>query len=186
MKKLPLFFLLIVTAPLAAQNLRPDVLSGGGEALAAASGGGRLAFTIGETAIQTLAVPNGNVVCAQGFHSGAIGASSPIPPARAVAPPPRNKQAYLSKPSDLAGWGVNVYPNPVTQILVIDYSATDANIALDISLWDGQGRMVVDASRLLDGTTKHLDIQHLQTGLYLLCARRPDGQVSMTRILKAE
>ncbi len=188
---LPAFLLYLLAATsLAAQNLRPDVLSGGGQSLADASGSARLSFTIGETAIQTIAVSNDNMVCAQGFHSRAIGSSSLDNPGSAVAEPNRNPQGLLPTTAteglDVAAWGLKVYPNPATQALVVEYSATDTNPTLDISLWDVHGRLVLDASRLLNGDTRRLDIQHIQVGIYLLRVLCSDGRVGVVRILKAE
>lgn len=77
------------------------------------------------------------------------------------------------------GWGVSVanvsisdlvdvYPNPATDAVTIDWNVTSGNNMRNVKVYDINGRLVLEQSATSDVFTQSLDIQALEAGMYMV------------------
>jgi hypothetical protein len=79
--------------------------------------------------------------------------------------------------------GVNVYPNPVEDVLYIDYVLAESG-TVEVSVLDLQGRLIERQSQDLQEGMQHqgYDVQNLAAGTYLLMVSN-NGQRSVKRFM---
>jgi hypothetical protein len=79
--------------------------------------------------------------------------------------------------------GVNVYPNPVENVLYIDYVLAESG-TVEVSVLDLQGRLIERQSQDLQEGMQHqvYDVQNLAAGTYLLMVSN-NGQRSVKRFI---
>ncbi len=117
------------------------------------------AYTVGEPFILTL---EGNTrELTQGFHQ------------------PDLCQLVATSNLDLAAWSIEVFPNPTSDFLHIQYSA-DQNGALEASVYDVLGHLVLAGQTLAQPDGSLLDCASWQAGLYFLQLRDPATQATAT------
>lgn len=81
---------------------------------------------------------------------------------------------------------LKVYPNPVTATATVDLYVTKGREAV-VMVFDITGRMVVNqkVNSLVTGLNKvTLELEHLQTGTYIIAAQVPGEKVMTTKIIK--
>ncbi len=166
MKKLPLFLLCfggLVAAQ--AQQLRPDVLASAGTSMSNAANTARLSFTLGEVVIQGQSLPSFSY--GQGFHNGAL-------------------QTVRVTDLDLAAWGIEVWPNPVSNTLFLQFTTPPTSDFLTASVWNLLGQPVSGEFRLGDFSEKSITVGQLPTGVYLLKLTDPSGKSAAIKFVKAD
>jgi hypothetical protein len=167
MKKLPLLTLSLISALLASAQqafLAPVVIASAGNTSISANGT-KLSFTLGETAIASLATAD--VSLGQGFHNGSLVTTKVDETA-------------------LADWGVQVFPNPTSQTVFVEFATPKTGGTLQASLWDLQGRQLMAATSMLVFLKNPIDVHHLPPGAYLLRLADGAGSTTAVRIVKTE
>lgn len=166
MKKNSLLFLfcLAFSALALAQQatLTPKVLASAGTT--STTSDVRLSFTVGETAISTLAAPG--ISFGQGFHNGAV-------------------LTVDTENPELADWGIRVFPNPVSQTLFVEFSDPEKRENLEASIWDTSGKLIRAAQHLSLDSNNAIEVDALPTGGYLLQFSGPNGKSLTVRFVKA-
>lgn len=158
MKKITLFLALACTVTTGTQahaqsSIDRQVAGAAGQMLTSASGAS-LIFTIGETAIQELAAGG---TLAQGFHQVQVEKSTTLSTHVAARPTIQ----------------VEVYPNPVSDLLHIQSEAP-----LMATLLDLQGKVVVPASAISPAVT--IEVKRLSPGTYILRTHLQNGAPAET------
>ncbi|MFN0174537.1 MAG: T9SS type A sorting domain-containing protein [Saprospiraceae bacterium] len=165
MTKLKIFLLCLGWLSLThAQQLRPDVLASAGTSISDAGSTARLAFTIGEVAIQGQALPTYSY--GQGFHNGAL-------------------QTVRVTDLDLAAWGIEIWPNPVAYTLFLQFTPPSESSFLTVSIWDLLGQPVLGELRLDGFSDKSIHVGQLPPGVYLLRLADPSGSGAAVKFVKA-
>ncbi|MEO6037151.1 MAG: T9SS type A sorting domain-containing protein [Saprospiraceae bacterium] len=134
-----------------------QVLSASGKSTVQA--GRYYAYTVGEPFIFTLEGSSRDLT--QGFHQ------------------PDLCQLVATNDLDLATWNIEVFPNPTTDFLHIQYS-TGQNGALEASVFDILGHLVVDNAPLSQPDDAQLDCSSWQAGVYFLLLRDPTTRATAT------
>lgn len=167
MKKPPLIALFLIFVLLSSAQqafLAPVVFASAGNTSISANGT-KLSFTVGETAIATLATAD--VVLGEGFHSGSL-------------------LATKVDETELADWGIHVFPNPASQTIFVEFATPKTGGTLHATLWDLQGRQLMDAMPMLGFAQNPINVQHLTSGTYLLRLSDENGSTATVRIVKTE
>ncbi len=110
------------------------------------------AYTIGEPFIFTL--QGATTTVTQGFHQ------------------PELCVMVATHDVELADWQIQVFPNPTTDFLHIQYSA-DHNSQLEAAVFDVLGHLIVDQVSLDRPDDSLIDCSTWQAGLYFLQLRDP-------------
>ena len=134
-----------------------QVLSASGKSTVQA--GRYYAYTVGEPFIFTMEGNTRDVT--QGFHQ------------------PDLCQLVATNDLDLAAWNIGVFPNPTSDLLHIQYSAGQ-NGALEASVFDILGHLVVSNAPLSQPEGSQLDCSAWQAGVYFLLLRDPATQATAT------
>lgn len=146
-----------------AQQLRPDVLASAGNSMSDANNTARLNFTIGEVAISGQSLSSYSY--GQGFHNGAL-------------------QTVHVTDLDLLEWNIEVWPNPVVNMLNLQFSVPHQGDFLSASVWNLLGQPVLDEQRLDNFSPKSIAVGHLSAGVYLLRLVGPAGQCATVKFVK--
>ncbi len=75
--------------------------------------------------------------------------------------------AIISNVEDLAHFGLTIYPNPATDLLVLDFKK-DLKTDLTISLFDNSGQLILKKAIQKGATVHSIDVTALAKGAYLL------------------
>ncbi len=134
-----------------------QVLSASGKS--AFEGGRYYAYTVGEPFILTLESATTDLT--QGFHQ------------------PDLCLLVATSDLDLADWSIEVYPNPTSDFLHIQYSAGQNGI-LQATVYDVLGHLVVTSTPLSQPNGSQLDCTSWQAGVYFLQLRDPVTQATAT------
>ena len=134
-----------------------QVLSASGKS--AVHAGRYYAYTVGEPFIMTLQGNSRDLT--QGFHQ------------------PDICQLVATNDLDLATWNIEVFPNPTTDFLHVQYSDSQ-NTALEASVFDVLGHLVVTNVALTEPSGSQIDCSTWQAGLYFLQLRDPDTHATAT------
>ena len=148
-----------------AQQLRPDVLASAGSSMSNAGNTARLSFTMGEVAIAGGSLPTFSY--GQGFHNGAL-------------------QTVHVTDLDLAAWGIEVWPNPATSTLFLQFTPPSTGDFLTASVWNLLGQAVLDEFWLEDFSEKVINVDQLPAGVYLLRLAEPSGKSAAVKFVKAD
>ncbi len=117
------------------------------------------AYTVGEPFILTLQGSSRDLT--QGFHQ------------------PDLCQLVATSNLDLAAWSIEVFPNPTTDFLHIQYSA-DQSGHLEAAVYDVLGHLVLTQQTLSQPDGSLLDCASWQAGIYFLQLRDPATQATAT------
>ncbi len=158
MKNITLLFALVctvatLTPSLAQTSIDRQVTASAGQLLTATSGATML-FTLGETAIHELAT---ECTLAQGFHQDQA----------------ENVTLLSAQVATQIHVTVQVYPNPVSDLLYIE-----SETPLLSTLFDLQGRVVVSTTAVNQSET--LQLTSLSPGTYVLRTNLPNGTPANT------
>ncbi len=117
------------------------------------------AYTVGEVVITTFS--SGNRTLTQGFHQ------------------PEHTQIVQVNDPDFSGWDINVFPNPVTDILTVRFSP-DKGTALTATVVDVAGRLLLSDARLNEPDGSLIDCTAWPPGVYFLILKDPVSRGSAT------
>ena len=134
-----------------------QVLSASGKS--AIQSGRYYAYTVGQPFILTLEGTNHDLT--QGFHQ------------------PDLCVLVATSDLDLADWSIEVYPNPTSDFLHIQYNAGQSGI-LQATVFDVLGHLVVASTPLYQPNDAQLDCTSWQAGVYFLQLRDPITQATAT------
>ena len=148
-----------------AQQLRPEVLAAAGSSMSNAANTARLNFTVGEAVIIGQSLPSFSY--GQGFHNGAL-------------------QKVRVTDLNLTEWGIEVWPNPASQMLYLQFSPPAKDDFLAASIWNLLGQPVLGITRLQDSGTQNIEIGSLQAGIYLLQLTTSSGNSATVKFVKAD
>ena len=120
------------------------------------------ASTVGEVVIPT--VTSGNQVLTQGFHQ-----------------PEQTRIVSVGNP-DLTDWDIRVFPNPVSDLLTIQFSTAKGS-SLRATVVDVVGKVVLTDQPVSAGSL--LDCRAWQPGVYFVVLTDPITRASaMTRVIR--
>lgn len=148
-----------------AQQLRPEVLAAAGSSLSNAANTARLNFTVGEAVIVGQSLPSFSY--GQGFHNGAL-------------------QKVRVTDLNLSEWGIEVWPNPASQMLYLQFTPPSKADFLMASVWNLLGQPVLGNTRIEDIGPKSIEVGSLQSGIYLLQLTTPSGNSATVKFVKAD
>ena len=121
-------------------------------------------YTVGETVIATLS--SDNRILTQGFHQ-----------------PEQTKIVSVGDP-DFVDWDIQVFPNPVTDVLTVRVSADKGN-ALRVTVVDLVGSVILQEEILAEPDGSQVDCRSWQPGVYFIVLRDPAGRgMASTRVVK--
>ncbi len=122
------------------------------------------AYTVGEVVIVT--VGSDKRILTQGFHQ-----------------PEHTRIVSVGDP-DFANWDISIFPNPVSDVLTVRYSA-DKGTSLTATVVDMVGKIVLQNQPLSEPDGSTLDCRSWQPGVYFLILQDPVGRGSSTvRIIR--
>lgn len=128
----------------------------------AVQNGRSYAYTVGEVVIPT--VTSGNQVLTQGFHQ-----------------PEQTRIVSVGNP-DLTDWDIRVFPNPVSDLLTIQFSTAKGS-SLRATVVDVVGKVVLTDQPVSAGSL--LDCRAWQPGVYFVILTDPITRASaMTRVIR--
>ena len=128
----------------------------------AVQNGRSYAYTVGEVVIPT--VTSGNQVLTQGFHQ-----------------PEHTRIVSVGNP-DLTDWDIRVFPNPVSDLLTIQFSTAKGS-SLGATVVDVVGKVVLTDQPVSAGSL--LDCRAWQPGVYFVILTDPITRASaMTRVIR--
>ena len=156
MKNLVFTFLTLFIAVqvINAQSISPQVVATAGNY--SSNGGYSVSWTIGEPVIATAV--NGGTTLTQGFQQ-----------------PTYNVLSLTN--GKIEGFTVNVYPNPATDFVIIDWKTEDQNM-LFISLYDATGRMISTQSYSASQEKVSLNLSQLASAQYFLEIRNKNNSIA--------
>jgi UDP-N-acetylglucosamine:LPS N-acetylglucosamine transferase len=137
-----------------AQSISPQVVATAGNY--ASNGGYSVSWTLGEPVIAT--ATNGSTTLTQGFQQ-----------------PTYNVLAITN--GKIEGFEVNVYPNPATDFVVVDWKTDDQNM-LYISLYDVTGKMISTQTYSASQDKVSVNMSQLASAQYLLEIRNKDNTIA--------
>jgi hypothetical protein len=143
--------LLIITILLAisvnAQQIKQEVIASAGGYNLSADGSISISWTLGETIIPTFISQDGSLILTHGFQQKLI-----------ITTVDENIENRVK---------VTIFPNPTSEIINIQFEIpTDTEI--DVSILDGQGRLVMTDYIEVSELNKTFNIQDLPAGIYYL------------------
>lgn len=161
MNRLPLLFLFFLSLSLSSAAQQFDVCmdvvaSSGGQGIQANR---YLAWTVGEPFVQTL--HGAGYAATQGFHQ----------------PDPCGKTFVGA--SNLADWGMSLFPNPTSGWLTLRYSP-DKKGPLSASVYDMLGQPMLENETLASPEGSFIDASSWPAGVYFLVLLDPATQASAT------
>jgi hypothetical protein len=144
-----------------AQTISPDVIASAGDHFSSAAGS--VSWTIGEPVTDTYSSPSN--VLTKGFHQPAV--------------------VLLSSVEENSAGSFYVYPNPVTDMLILDFSKMK-NGDYEIVLYDVTGQEV--SKRFIDwrqgGKPEQVSMQEIRAGMYFVRITGPSSGTIVLRIIK--
>lgn len=124
-------------------------------------GGIYFAYTVGEPVIATITNQAGTITLTQGFHQPDV-----------CMPVSVNEVT-------LAEWGIEVFPNPVTDALTVQFAAEKGG-PLHASVYDLLGHLILDDLTLTHPTGSSIECGNWQAGIYLLLLQDSATHASAT------
>ncbi|MCG3166207.1 MAG: hypothetical protein POELPBGB_01984 [Bacteroidia bacterium] len=156
MKKIFLTLLpLAGAAVVSGQSISPQVIASAGTHYAA--GNAQLSWTVGEPVITT--VSNGSNIITQGFHQTLLNATA-------------------VEEQTVAGINVNVYPNPVQDVLNVNIVNNLKNLQME--LFDMSGKLLQARGIGAAESTVQVNMTEYARANYLLRIYAADGSVNYT------
>ncbi len=137
-----------------AQSISPQVVATAGNY--ASNGGYSVSWTLGEPVIAT--ATSGSTTLTQGFQQ-----------------PSYNVLSVTNGKTE--GFEVNVYPNPATDFVVVDWKTDDQNM-LYITLYDVTGRMISEQSYSASQDKVSINMSKLASAQYFLEVRNKDNSIN--------
>lgn len=160
MKNIVLTFIAVVFASqfVFSQQITPQVVATAGDYHKDIATGYSVSWTLGEPVIATATnVPN-NLALTQGFQQ-----------------PTYNVLEITNQ--TIEGFSVNVYPNPATDFIVIDWTAKDQDM-LYISLFDMAGKKITEQSYAATQDKVSMNMSQLASAQYLLEVRNKENSIT--------
>jgi len=160
--------ILLVTPVICAQTsvndtITPQVVATAGNYYKDIATGYSVSWTLGEPVIATLT--NGNTTLTQGFQQ-----------------PSYNVVAITNQP--IEGFTINVYPNPATDFIVIDWVSNEQDM-LYISLFNMAGKLISEQSYASTQNKVSMNLSQLASAQYILEIRNKKNSISkIYQILK--
>lgn len=145
---------IIVMQFVLAQQITPQVIATAGNY--SENGGYSVSWTLGEPVVKT--ETNGNTTFTQGFQQ-----------------PSYNVLSITNQ--DIEGFSVNVYPNPATDFIIIDW-ITDKQDMLYISLFDMAGKKISEQSYAATQDKVSMNMSQLASAQYILEVRNKNNSIS--------
>ena len=145
---------LFVIQFLNAQSISPQVVATAGNY--ATNGGYSVSWTIGEPVIAT--ATNSGTTLTQGFQQ-----------------PTYNVLSITN--GKIEGFEVNVYPNPATDFIVVDWTTDEKNM-LYITLYDMTGKLISEQSFSAAEDKASVNMSNLASAQYLLEVRNKDNSIA--------
>jgi hypothetical protein len=140
------------------QSLSPWVLASSGGYASNASYS--LSWTLGEIAVTTLS--NGTYILNQGFQQALVVGTG-------------------IGDNLLINWSIQVYPNPVSDVLHLKFSLENPNnFAVEVLDMTGKKMLIRTLTGISDGDETELDMSGLAQGIYFVSIRSEDNNVSQT------
>ena len=137
-----------------AQSITPQVVATAGNY--ASNGGYSVSWTLGEPVIAT--ATNSGTTLTQGFQQ-----------------PTYNVLSLTN--GKIEGFEVNVYPNPSSDFIVIDWTTDEKNM-LYISLYDMAGKLITNQSYSAAQDKASMNLSNLASAQYLLEIRNKDNSIA--------
>jgi hypothetical protein len=137
-----------------AQQITPQVVATAGNYTE--NGGYSVSWTLGEPVVQT--ATNGSTTLTQGFQQ-----------------PSYNVVAITNQ--SIEGFSVNVFPNPATDFIIIDWTANNQDM-LYISLFDIAGKKITEQSYAATQDKVSMNMSQLASAQYILEIRNKDNSIS--------
>jgi Secretion system C-terminal sorting domain len=119
-------------------------------------------YTVGEAVIFTLRKSTVDIVLTQGFHQPDL---CPV--------------VSTNEAADLAGWEVQVYPNPAMDLLQVHFSS-EKGAALRATVVDLLGRSILTNQVLPAGDAGSIDCSSWEPGVYFLQLNDPESSAAAT------
>ncbi|WP_163716855.1 T9SS type A sorting domain-containing protein [Mangrovibacterium lignilyticum] len=168
-----------------AQNRKADLLVTGNAGGTLKSTSYTIDFTVGETI--TEAFQTETVMLTQGFHQATAESTSTDQGIVDGSDITTDGQDIVSsiEEEDFMDDELNVYPNPFKSKLSIDYSF-DQSLAMDISIFDIAGKVVLNFAQTFDQGTQQLDLSSYPKGIYFIKFFNQENQKLRTfKIIKS-
>lgn len=154
MKFLTILSLAILPYAAMAQSISPEVIASAGEHFD--NGTTQLSWTLGEVVIDTY--DNGTNILTQGFH--------------------QTELTVTSIEESLANIRLNMYPNPTSELLNIEFGNNEQDITLQ--LFDMGGKLI-HTDKIEAYQAKYvLPMNEVATGNYLVQMQSVDGKMTST------
>lgn len=159
-----LLFSLLISSALAGQTVDRQVIAAAGQEGAGA--GAQISWTAGEVVTSTLTT--GTNVLSQGFHQTNLVVTA------------LDEPAPLNDPTE-----ITVFPNPVRDQLNVRIE--NASGPLKVTVFDVQGKLLIDESAALTNGTYTYDFSAFAVGTYYLRAHNASGkQTQSFKIAKTQ
>lgn len=161
MQKNKLLLLGLFAFPLSSyygQNVNQNLISSSGDHYT--SGSAQLSWSLGEVSIEPYS--SGSTILTQGFHQPESSLSVSV-----------NEIDFTSQ--------INVYPNPVIDLLTIDFGRT-TNESNNIQLFDSNGKLIYNSSNQLNYQT--IDMSLFSAGNYILKLSNKNLELKSFKIIK--
>ena len=136
------------------QQITPQVVATAGNYTQ--NGGYSVSWTLGEPVVQTAS--NGGTTLTQGFQQPSYNVVSVTP-------------------GKIDGFEVNVYPNPASDFIVVDWTANDKDM-LYISLYDVAGKKISEQSYSAKQDKVSINLSQLASAQYLLEVKDKDNSIT--------
>ena len=138
---------IIFAISIEAQQIKQDVISSAGGYNVSGDGTLSISWTLGETITPTFVSSDGSLILTHGFQQKIV-----------VTTIDENLDNHVN---------VTIYPNPASEIVNIQFE-DPTNSEIEVSLMDGQGRLVMTNYIGVSETSKMINVQYLPSGLYYL------------------
>lgn len=151
MKKTQLFLIAIMMSGWGfSQTISPEVLATSGEHFAGSEI--QLNWTIGEAMIETYLIDQ--LQLSQGFHQSSLNVTS--------------------RGGNIGELKVKVYPNPVADVLLLEWPKTHQGF--DFKLFNASGKLILEESSCRTALPESIDFSTLPAGSYFLYLYSRDRQ----------
>jgi hypothetical protein len=118
----------------------------------------------------------GGAVCLLFWSSGRI--------ARSIVP---RSQLYPEKTSAIyptTSFPLKVYPNPVDEVLMLDWAEEDLYETLDVQITNVLGQTVLFPKVIVGSGLTQIDVRSIPSGLYWLRCRKESGELVVMSFVK--
>lgn len=121
-------------------------------------------YTVGEVVISTFSANNRTLT--QGFHQ-----------------PEQTQLVYVQEPG-LNDWALEVFPNPVSDVLTVRFNSQDGG-GLSATVLDLLGKVILSELPLTEEDGSTIDCRLWEAGVYFLVIQHPRSQaIATTRIIR--